>query len=114
MQYLWCWRCKSEMPMLEEDEYAVAWSLYGDGMRATKAVREHGSHWVQNAPSKEERFRPLLAWYEKLTGFHETNNNAIMHHRLALYGPPCQRCGKPLRSPQAKLCGACMFPVAKS
>ena len=36
MQYLWCWRCKSEMPMLDEAEYAFASDLYRDGMRATK------------------------------------------------------------------------------
>ena len=99
------------MPMLDEEEYAVAWRLYGDGMRVTKESGQQGKVWLKDAPPKEERFRPLLTWYEELTGFHETNNNAIMHHRLALYGPPCQRCRKPLRSPQAKLCGACMFPV---
>ena len=96
--------------MLDESEYSIASGLYRDGMRATKEFREKWGIPLKDA-SMEERFRPLLTWYEELTGFHETNNNAIMHHRLALYGPPCQRCRKPLRSPQAKLCGACMFPV---
>ncbi len=31
----------------------------------------------------------------------ETNPNAIWHHRLSLYGPPCHRCGKPLQQHEA-------------
>lgn len=45
--------------------------------------------------------------YERMTGMRETNVNAIWHHRLSMYGPPCAHCGKPLRTPQAKLCAAC-------
>ena len=42
------------------------------------------------------------AEYERITGFHEGNPNAIWHHRIALYGPPCSHCGKPLRTPKAR------------
>ena len=112
MQWVWCWRCKMNMPMLDEAQYAIALGLYRDGGRAAKEFREQWSLPLKNA-SMEERFRPLLAWYEELTGFKETNENAVMHHRLSLYGPPCKHCNKPLRTPQAKLCGSCMWPVEK-
>lgn len=95
--------------MLDEAEYAVAFSLYRDGAIATKEFREKWGLPLKDA--MEKRFEPLLSWYEELTGYKETNGNAVMHHRLALYGPPCERCKRPLRSPMAKLCGACMYPV---
>jgi hypothetical protein len=49
----------------------------------------------------------LLRRYRALTGFFETNLDALWHHRLSLFGPPCARCGKPLRTPVAKHCAAC-------
>lgn len=48
-----------------------------------------------------------LTRYRELTGFVETNVNALWHHRLSLFGPPCQSCGKPLRTPSAKHCAEC-------
>ncbi|HEY9125654.1 MAG TPA: hypothetical protein VIM62_00925 [Acidobacteriaceae bacterium] len=110
MQMLWCWRCKAEMPMLDDEEFAEVSPLYREGMRALKQFRlEHGIP-LQGA-SIEDRFRPLLNAYERITGYRETHHNAVMHHRLSLYGLPCRACGKPLRTPKAKLCGACMTPV---
>jgi hypothetical protein len=61
--------------------------------------------------SIDERFEPVRAEYERITGVKESNHNAIMLHRISLYGAPCKRCNKSLRSPQAKLSGACMRSV---
>jgi hypothetical protein len=58
-----------------------------------------------------DSFGNVVAEYERRTGLRETNPNAIYHHRLSLYGTPCQFCGKPLRTPQAKLRGSFMKPV---
>ena len=84
--------------MLDDDEYRQVMSLL--------PVRKG------NGESLQAMFGPMLAEYERITGFRETNPNAVFHHRLSLYGPPCGYCGKPLRTPQAKLCGHCMKPVA--
>jgi len=86
------------MPMLDEQEYTSIFSVR-DRRDALKFPRQ---------------FEPILEAYKRLTGFHETNINAIYHHRLSLYGPPCKACGKPLRTPKAKLCGSCMHPVLAS
>jgi hypothetical protein len=98
------------MPMLDEDEYAEVGRLYSGAMSARKEFRERWNIPLGIAP-REDLFRPLLDTYERMTGMRETNPNAIMHHRLALYGQPCKRCQRPLRTPKAKLCGSCMFPV---
>lgn len=57
--------------------------------------------------NRQERFTDLLDYYFEVTGFQETEPNAIMHHRIEQYGPPCESCGKPYRTKQAKLCTSC-------
>ena len=81
--------------MLDEREFQQIISLRGKGVRLKDA------------------FVPVIAEYERITGFRETNPNAIYHHRRSLYGNPCRSCGKPLRTPRAKLCGSCMAPAAE-
>ena len=94
MEILWCWRCKMEVPMLDEAEFKIASKLYGDAFSKT-------------GMSLKDRFQPLLEYYETVTGFKEATPNAIMHHRITQYGPPCQNCGKPYRTPLATFCPAC-------
>lgn len=87
--------------MLDETEFATIKDLY------SKAFRSSGR-------TRGERFAPLLAEYERLTGFTETNPAAIMHHRIADYGSECEFCGKPLRTPRAAFCAACgKYPEAQ-
>src|ERR1051325_8110770 len=95
MKMLWCWRCRMEVEMLNEHEYAIAYRLYGEAMR-----NRHDADRLQ-------RFKPLLEYYKEVTGYDETEPNAIMHHRIAQYGPPCENCGKPYRTPKARFCAAC-------
>jgi hypothetical protein len=74
MKILWCWRCKTEVPMLDDDEFRRVMSLRGTG---------DGDLW-------ERQFGPVLREYERITGVKETNINALYHHVESLYGPPCQ------------------------
>jgi hypothetical protein len=95
-----------DIPMLDESEFARISQLYSEGMRATKEFRQAHNLPLDKCPI-DERFRPVREEYERLTGFKETNHNAIMHHRIALYGPPCPKCGKPFRTPKARFCAEC-------
>ncbi|MEV4882547.1 hypothetical protein MRBLMN1_001020 [Chitinophaga ginsengisegetis] len=94
MKILWCWRCRMELPMLDEVEYKKVYELYGKGIKSREGTYE-------------ERFKELMDYYEEVTGFSETIPNAIMHHRIAQYGGPCEKCGKPYRTPLASFCAAC-------
>ena len=80
--------------MLNEEEYGIAYELYGKGMHAMDGTRE-------------ERYKPLLDYYFQVTGEIETEPNAVMHPRIAQYGPPCENCGKPYRTSKASFCASC-------
>jgi hypothetical protein len=55
---LWCWRCRADMPMLDEPEFEKIKSLFWSAPLATRAER-------------------IRAEYERLTGVKESNMNAI-------------------------------------
>ena len=95
--------------MLDEEEFAEVKALFVKGVQSVKEYRKQTGAPLQSVPMAE-RFEAMIAQYEAITGFKETNPNAVWHHRLSLYGPPCNHCGRPLRSPKAKLCGSCMAP----
>ena len=97
MKMLWCWRCKTEVPMLDDFEYEHVMSQ----IHPSKTTRE-------------QIFRDFLLEYERLTGIHETNPSTVFHHRWSMYGPPCRFCGKPLRTPKSTLCGHCMKFVQRN
>jgi hypothetical protein len=86
MKQLWCWRCKSEVPMLDEKEYAEFANLYGDAIQGVKELRKRSGVSLED-PSIHERFQPVRTLYERLTGMKDCHQNAIMHHRILLYGP---------------------------
>jgi hypothetical protein len=78
------------VPMLTDAERDGAWKILKD-----KGI------------SSLERNERFLAEYERLTGFKETNINAVFHHVASQYGPECEACGKPLRTSKASFCAAC-------
>jgi hypothetical protein len=92
--------------MLTEEEWKTISPLLSNGVAQIKAYRELHACSLAEATSKGFG-RAALDAYENLTGFKETNANALFHHRLSLYGPICRSCGKPLRTPQARFCATC-------
>jgi hypothetical protein len=81
--------------MLDDDEWKRVSSLFHKG---------------QGNP-RDQMYALAVREYEQITGFHETNPNVLWDHVLSRWGPPCEKCGKPLRTPKAKLCGSCMCTV---
>jgi rRNA maturation endonuclease Nob1 len=85
-----------EVQMLDEAEFEIANRLYTEGIKNTTP-----------GLTREARYKPLLDYYKEVTGMEETEPNAIMHHRIFQYGPPCENCGKPYRISKASFCAAC-------
>ena len=54
MKMLWCWRCKTEVPMLDDDEFDRVSSLFNTGTQGD---------------SRDRMFGPPLYEYERITGY---------------------------------------------
>ena len=109
MRTLWCWRCKRDVAMLDEAEFEVVRQAHTRGVEAIKDYRQRNGATLQATPIRELH-RPVREAYEQMTGATGFDADHILKHRLSLYGPPCSVCGKPLRTPQSKLCAACGAP----
>lgn len=95
-----------DIPMLTEEEWVRISPHLSDGIAQIKQYREE--HQCSLAEARAKGFgRRALEIYEEITGFHETNADALYHHRRNAYGPLCHVCSKPLRTPQARSCAAC-------
>ncbi|MBO0359324.1 hypothetical protein J0X19_15280 [Hymenobacter sp. BT186] len=111
MKMLWCWRCQQEVPMLDAEEALLVRKAMMTGMRfVEEEAHRRGRSLLPMAVEGVSRLmQPMLEMYKLLTGFVETNPNAVMHHEVDQYGPPCPQCTKPLRTPKARFCAACGF-----
>jgi hypothetical protein len=107
MKIMYCWRCCTDVPMLDEAEFAVVEALYAQAVitiKATALVQDTGIR----AEFIKQQDKPVLDAYRRITGHnHTTHPSDLMHHRIAKYGPICVECEKPLRTPKAKYCAAC-------
>lgn len=88
--------------MLDDEEFEIVRQLYA---RVFSPEYRRENNFPRQSIS--ERFRPVREKYEEMTGMKDCHENAIMHHQISIYGDPCVRCGKPLRTPQAAFCAAC-------
>jgi hypothetical protein len=99
-----------DIPMLEEHEWEDVHPHLLEGIQRIKDFRQKHSASLAEAKGQIHG-RGALERYFHITGFRETNVNALWHHRACQFGSPCRNCGKPLRTPRAKLCAECGAPV---
>ena len=119
MRIMWCWRCKMDIPMLEPDEAREVFGLRNRGLvtldiESVRRIYEEcagDSEGLHKRLEFEREHGGVLREYERITGFHETNPVALLHRQVDHYGPPCTWCRKPLRTPNAQVCGSCMGMV---
>jgi hypothetical protein len=110
MKIQYCWRCDADVPMLDETEYAEVRAVYDSCRRAAKSYRSRRAASLDQT-ALAELYRPVQQAYARITGAVEAPDH-LLKHRLAAYGPACQRCGRPLRTPKARQCAACGEPRA--
>ena len=103
---MYCWRCRLAVPMLTEQEWAELEPLINQVILDIQNYRKQFNCSLEEAYHANFGKSALKA-YEEITGYTEENFNALWHHRTSLYGPPCQNCGKPLRTPKASYCAEC-------
>ncbi len=105
MKTYYCWRCKKDMPFLEEDEWQQVSPHLTDAIRGIKEYRQkHGC----DIATAHKYARPKAALlFEEITGMPGVQFDVIYHHRLADKGPECKKCGHLFRTPKASYCVNC-------
>jgi len=92
--------------MLDDEEFTHINHLYRDCFQNMSRYRAERRRQGE-VPSIDDAFAPVRNEYERMTGMSNCHQNAILHHQISIYGPPCSVCGKPLRTPRARFCAAC-------
>ena len=105
MKIYYCWRCRTEVPMLEEHEWQEILPLLKIDIKSIKEYRQQYNCDLSTATAAVGH--KACKKYKELTGYNETNHVALYHHRLSLSGPECKRCGHLFRTPNASYCANC-------
>ena len=92
--------------MLDEQEFAAIQDAYQASTHEVKRERAHQDRPL-NEGDEQKLWSGVAARYFELTGASDIDPEEILRHRLSRVGPPCRKCGKELRSPQAKKCLEC-------
>jgi hypothetical protein len=108
----YCWRCRMPIPMLTDAEWAEVHPLLQMDIQRIKAHRTESGLGLSETLSTS-RHQPCDRYFE-ITGFRESNPNAIWHHVLSAYGPECPECGHLFRTSRASFCANCGFRPSDS
>ena len=93
------------IPMLTDEEWDEVSPLLHANIEKVKSYREE--HGVGLRAAMDAVRGEACEKFFEITGFKETNPNAIWHHYLSHYGPECEYCGHLLRTPEASFCANC-------
>ena len=114
MHLLYCWRCGTDVPVMNEQESAQLEEAHRTAITGIMDYRARRNVPLAEVPL-EEFHRPVQLTYQRLSraaGFDApiVPFEHLLDHSATRFGPPCEKCGKPLRTPKAKLCAECGAP----
>jgi hypothetical protein len=101
---VYCWRCSRFVRALSEGEYMSYDAQFWATKRELKEALDRGE---LDETRMKTILRPLEEECRRLSGEEGIEPSHLYKHRAILYGPPCRRCGRNLRTPQARRCMAC-------
>ena len=102
---LYSFKLRRELPLLSDEEYRPIEQALANRIESIKAYRRlHGVSLVQ---ARQHARNDALDIYERLTGVRLSGPDGLYCVRLSSYGRICPQCGKPFRTPKAKLCAEC-------
>ena len=105
MKIYYCWRCRQEMPFLNEREWTQIAPHLEHIMTDIKQYREENNVDLHTAKIKM-KFRATEI-FEQLTGYKDIDPQIIFHHRLNDWGQECSNCGYLLRTQNGAFCVHC-------
>ncbi len=91
--------------MLTDDEWEQVRPLLQMDSKRTKKYRQDTGAGLREAIDALRH--EACEKYFEITGFRETNPNALWHHHLSNFGPECDSCGHLLRTKESTYCANC-------
>ena len=105
MKEYYCWKCKNNMPFLEENEWLEISPLLEKAKKTLINYRK--KHDCDLKTARKECKPEVTQVFENITGISNVHFDIICHHRLKDWGQECPDCGYLLRTTKAKYCAKC-------
>lgn len=83
MMRMWCWRCETDVVMLDEPEAAIVDAALHRVWSGIKTARTATGERLDGS-AITERFQPALDAYEALTGIRESDHVSLRHRYVAM------------------------------
>jgi hypothetical protein len=104
-------RLKKAVPLLGEEDWAKVSMLLNGRMEWIKKHRQETGCSLEEAVRDEPRGQSALDLYESLTGWRLAHPHELYAVRRSDYGALCPECGKPFRTPRARICAECGYTL---
>ncbi|MGL4611666.1 MAG: hypothetical protein ACRCYY_18640 [Trueperaceae bacterium] len=97
--------------MFTETEYATLRQLWKQGDTEIETYKAKNKNWQSLNDVVQAAYKKFFQTYKSFAQIESVAGKiGLWHHRIAMYGSPCQHCGKVLKTPKASKCFECGQP----